>query len=62
MFMEIGNTQEKIRLDYLTNEVHCEECLTVIDPEKTEKLLLVPITYICPNCGVAIDEQGWRCV
>jgi len=59
MFMEFGNMQEKMRLDNLTNEIHCEECLTVIDPSKVEQIVSDPIVYICPTCGITLDEHGW---
>lgn len=51
--------EKKVKLDELTNKIHCLECLSVIDPSKVEKIVTYPIVYVCPTCGITLDEYGY---
>lgn len=56
----MDNFQLKINLDIETGFPHCEHCLYgFVNPAMYEIPGVMPIIIECPNCGTALDEEGY---
>ena len=58
VFKYIGIT-EKIRKDKISGKIHCEYCISEIDPVKNCIENTLPKILICPSCKRALDEYGY---